>query len=279
MVRGVFVAHGHPTENLIGMVGVLGQTVAAPDSYAPEVLEPIQRVGRDTGAPYGWDVWHLYELSWCLSDSIAQWLGWLSIPARSPATVESKSLKLYLNSLNFHRFDSDEEAFAVIISDISQAVGAEAQLECIGVDQLSSITEELSGVNLPSFSDSEVPETISSDVLTHSPGKVNVVSEHLISHCLRSLCPVTAQPDWGSLSIRYAGRPIDHSSLSRYLSAYRTHQGFHEQCVDQIYTDLMTLSPESLQVTAYYQRRGGVDITPWRSSEPVSIRPQRLGRQ
>ena len=111
------------------MVGVLGQTVAAPDSYAPEILEPIQRVGRDTGAPYGWDVWHLYELSWCVGDSVSHWVGWLSIPAHSPATVESKSLKLYLNSLNFHRFDSDEQAFAVIISDISQAAGAAVQLE------------------------------------------------------------------------------------------------------------------------------------------------------
>ncbi len=279
MVRGIFVAHGHPTENLIGMAGVLGQTVAAPDSYAPEILEPIQRVGRETGAPYGWDVWHLYELSWCLGDSVSHWVGWLSIPAHSPATVESKSLKLYLNSLNFHRFDSDDEAFAAIVSDISRVAGGTVQLECVGVDQLSSITEELSGVNLPACSGSEVPETISRDVLTHSPGKGNAVSEHVISHSLRSLCPVTAQPDWGSLSIRYAGKPIDHNSLSRYLSAYRTHQGFHEQCVDQIYADLMTLQPESLQVAAFYQRRGGVDITPWRSSEPVSAKPQRLGRQ
>jgi len=152
-------------------------------------------------------------------------------------------------------------------------------LECLPVAGLSGITEELDGVNLPACAAYQGIETITADSLTHSPGKGNVVSEHLISHSLRSLCPVTAQPDWGSLSIRYAGKPIDHNSVSRYLSAYRTHQGFHEQCVDQIYADLMTLQPESLQVVAFYQRRGGVDITPWRSSEPVSAKPQRLGRQ
>ena len=261
------------------MVGVLGQTVAAPESYAPEVLESIQRVTRETMAPHGWDVWHLYELSWCVGDSVAHWTGWLSIPAGSPATVESKSLKLYLNSLNFHRFVDDGEAFATIIRDVSQCAGAEVQLECIGVDQLGSITEELTGVNLPACGEGEVPETISADVLMHSPGKEDAVSEHVVSHSLRSLCPVTAQPDWGSVSIRYTGRPIDHDSLSRYLTAYRTHQGFHEQCVDQIYADLMTLYPQSLQVAAFYQRRGGIDITPWRSSEPLAVQSQRLGRQ
>ena len=107
----------------------------------------------------------------------------------------------------------------------------------------------------------------------------NVVSEHLVSHSLRSLCPVTAQPDWGSLSIRYSGREIDRGSLSQYLSGYRNHQGFHEQCVEQIFSDLMTLAPDSLQVAAFYQRRGGIDITPWRSSVPLAMTPQRLGRQ
>ena len=121
--------------------------------------------------------------------------------------------------------------------------------------------------------------TISAEALTHSPGKGNVVSEHLVSHSLRSLCPVTAQPDWGSLSIRYSGREIDRGSLSQYLSGYRNHQGFHEQCVEQIFSDLMTMAPDSLQVAAFYQRRGGIDITPWRSSVPLAVTPQRLGRQ
>ena len=261
------------------MAGVLGQTVAAPERYAPDVLEPIQRQQRPATVCFGWDIWHAYELSWCIADEACHWVGWLAIPSDSPATVESKSLKLYLNSLNFHSFGDHQEALKTICDDLSACVGAPVSLECLPVEGVSGITEELDGVNLPACAAHQGIETINPDSLTHSPGKGNVVSEHLISHSLRSLCPVTAQPDWGSLSIRYTGQSIDHESLSVYLSGYRSHQGFHEQCVDQIFADLMTLQPDSLQVAGFYQRRGGIDITPWRSTEPLAPNPQRLGRQ
>ena len=261
------------------MAGVLGQTVAAPDRYAPEVLEPIRRPDRPSITCFGWDVWHAYELSWCVGDDVCHWVGWLAIPFDSRATVESKSLKLYLNSLNNHQFGSHDEAVGAICADISACIGATVTLECLPVDALSGITQELDGVNLPACVAPTGVETISADSLTHSPGKGNVVSEHLVSHGLRSLCPVTAQPDWGSLSIRYSGKAIDHQGVSTYLSSYRSHQGFHEQCVDQVFKDLLCLEPDSLQVVGFYQRRGGIDITPWRSTEPLAVNPQRLGRQ
>ena len=261
------------------MASVLGQTVAAPERYAPEVLEPIQRQERPATVCFGWDIWHAYELSWCIGDEACHWVGWLAIPADSPATVESKSLKLYLNSLNFHSFADHQEALKTICDDLSACVGARVSLECLPVEGLSGITEELDGVNLPACAAHQGIETINPDSLTHSPGKGNVVSEHLVSRSLRSLCPVTAQPDWGSLSIRYTGQAIDHESVSAYLSGYRSHQGFHEQCADQIFADLLTLTPDSLQVAGFYQRRGGIDITPWRSTEPLAANPQRLGRQ
>ena len=261
------------------MAGVLGQAVAAPERYAPEVLEPIRRQKSAVTDCFGWDIWHAYELSWCIGEEACHWVGWLAIPADSPATVESKSLKLYLNSLNFHFFGNHQEAMSTICRDVSACVGAKVTLECLPVEGLSDVTEELDGVILPACAAHQGIETVNSDLLTHSPGKGNVVSEHLISHSLRSLCPVTAQPDWGSLSIRYSGRAIDHQSVSAYLSGYRSHQGFHEQCVEQIFADLMTLKPDWLQVTGFYQRRGGIDITPWRSTESLGVNPQRLGRQ
>jgi len=92
------------------MVGVLGQKVAAPESYAPDVLERIARPSASEITRLGWDIWHAYELSWCVEDSAVHWVGWFGIPADSPATVESKSLKLYLNSLNHHRFSHHSEA-------------------------------------------------------------------------------------------------------------------------------------------------------------------------
>ena len=261
------------------MAGVLGQTVAAPERYAPEVLEPIHRQKSAAMICFGWDIWHAYELSWCIGDEACHWVGWLAIPADSLAIVESKSLKLYLNSLNFHSFGGHQEAVNTICADISACVGATVTLECLPVEGLSDITEELEGVNLPACAAYQGIETIFVDSLAHSPGKGNVVSEHLVSHSLRSLCPVTAQPDWGSLSIRYSGKAIDHESVSAYLSGYRSHQSFHEQCVDRIFADLLTLRPDSLQVAGFYQRRGGIAITPWRSTEPLAANPQRLGRQ
>ena len=261
------------------MAGVLGQTVAAPEHYAPQMLEPIRRQKSVETAFFGWDVWHAYELSWCVGDEARHWVGWLAIPADSPATVESKSLKLYLNSLNFHSFGDHQEALDTICGDISARVGAKVSLECLPVEGLSGITEELDGVDLPACAAHQEIETMSASSLRHLTRKGNVVSEHLVSHSLRSLCPVTAQPDWGSLSIRYTGRAIDHESVSTYLSGYRSHQAYHEQCVDQIFADLLTLTPDSLQVAGFYQRRGGIDITPWRSTEPLAASPQRLGRQ
>jgi 7-cyano-7-deazaguanine reductase len=261
------------------MKGVLGQTVTAPLSYAPDVLERIGRSSKFPFVGYGWDIWHCYELSWVVQGVVENWVGALAIPADSPATVESKSLKLYLNSLNHHGFATHKAAVQTIERDVSAQVGAPVVLSCVPVDHLASMTRELEGVNLPPCNASEALAIIDSDVLTISPGKGNVVSEHLVSHSLRSLCPVTAQPDWGSLSIRYSGPPINHTSLANYLDAYRTHQGFHEQCVEQIYSDLMGLGLESLDLVAFYQRRGGIDITPWRSSRVIPIDTQRIGRQ
>lgn len=261
------------------MEGVLGQTVPAPLSYAPDVLERIERRRSVQHVGLGWDVWHCYEVSWCVGDEVENWVGILAIPAHSPATVESKSLKLYLNSLNHHVFESHEAARRVVERDIAACIGASVSLSCIPVDQVGTITRELTGVNLPACKVNEELVIIDPAELIISPRKGNVVSEHLVSHSLRSLCPVTSQPDWGTLSVRYSGPQIEHASLATYLDAYRTHQGFHEQCVEQIYSDLKGLGLDSLQVVGFYQRRGGIDITPWRSTMELPIDTQRIGRQ
>lgn len=91
--------------------------------------------------------------------------------------------------------------------------------------------------------------------------------ETLISELLKSNCPVTAQPDWATLVIRYKGSAIDHASLLRYIVSYRHHSGFHEQCVEQIYCDIwQRCKPDYLDVYARYTRRGGLDINPRRRS-------------
>ena len=56
-----------------------------------------------------------------------------------------------------------------------------------------------------------------------------ITNEILCSHLLRTNCPVTNQPDWGTLTIRYSGIGISHESLLRYIVSFREHCGFHEQ--------------------------------------------------
>jgi 7-cyano-7-deazaguanine reductase len=96
-----------------------------------------------------------------------------------------------------------------------------------------------------------------------------VVDELLVSHLLKSNCPVTGQPDWASVQISYRGPRIDREGLLRYLISFRRHDDFHEQCVERIFVDLMRrCAPERLTVHARYTRRGGLDINPWRSTLP-----------
>ena len=88
----------------------------------------------------------------------------------------------------------------------------------------------------------------------------------LRTNLLRTLCPVTGQPDHASLQIHYQGVQINHQELFAYLMSLRLHQGFHEQCVELIYNDLKgRLKLDKLEVTALFTRRGGIDINPIRS--------------
>src|SRR5690606_13047604 len=106
------------------------------------------------------------------------------------------------------------------------------------------------------------------------------VEESLVSDLLKSNCPVTGQPDWASVQVRYAGQRIDPAGLLRYLVSFREHSGFHEQCVERIFVDIQrACAPTRLSVSARYPRRGGLDINPWRSSHSGQPDNPRLARQ
>ncbi|KGD44136.1 queF-like family protein [Burkholderia pseudomallei] len=78
---------------------------------------------------------------------------------------------------------------------------------------------------------------------------------------------MTGQPDWGSVQIHYVGAPIDHAGLLRYIISFRNHTGFHEQCVERIFVDILrACQPVKLAVYARYTRRGGLDINPFRTN-------------
>ncbi|WP_148863009.1 NADPH-dependent 7-cyano-7-deazaguanine reductase QueF [Marinobacter fonticola] len=265
----------------------LGKSSEYPERYAPELLFPVprqdnrRRIGLDDGRwPwFGADLWQAWELSWLRPSGVPA-VGWgvIRVPAASPTIIESKSLKLYLNSLNQEVFSSHEQVQERIGEDLSSACGAVVSVEIYSVDAPSSI------VSRPQDFELIDDEPVEVDAYTPCPERLAAggdrVSEALCSHLLKSNCPVTGQPDWGSLLIRYSGRKIDRASLLHYVVGFRQKQDFHEHCVETVFTDLMTYcQPESLTVSAHYTRRGGLDINPWRSTDPHEPPMPRLLRQ
>lgn len=264
------------------MVKVLGQRVEAPTYYAPEILERIVRQPRDSAAGCGFDIWHLYELSWLLDSGSGQvgsshYVGVLTIPADSAYTVESKSLKLYLNSLNFHKFASDDQALVCIRADLEAVLGVRPELAIVAPSDIHQITREPLGELLDGL---VVPASSAND-LTNLQQSASVMEEvSLVTHRLRSLCPVTAQPDWATLTIHYTGAELNRSALMAYIDSFREHKDFHERCIETIFDHLChNLEATSLVVSGYFQRRGGIDITPHRSTHPMEPSLDRMGRQ
>ncbi|MDG0991818.1 MAG: NADPH-dependent 7-cyano-7-deazaguanine reductase QueF [Luminiphilus sp.] len=261
-------------------VQALGKKVAAPKRYAPDILEAISRQeGRDALGPLpksmvGHDCWHLYELSWLNSRNEPQHcVGVLQVDSASPATIESKSLKLYLNSLNFHCFASEAQACEVICSDIGRVTQSGVSLTLLPPDGLAAITREPAGLLLEA-----AEQGVVEDSWCDLTGDIS--RQILVTHRLRSLCPVTAQPDWGTLVVDYLGHPMNLGRLLSFVESFREHQEFHEQCVERCFTELMRQTcAEALTVSAFYQRRGGIDITPVRSSHAVLPENWRTGRQ
>jgi 7-cyano-7-deazaguanine reductase len=270
-----------------GEVGMLlGRHTPVERDYAPHLLHAIPRgiarkgLGLDQRLPfYGVDLWHAYELSW-LDDTgkpVAR-VGRFHVPASSPNMVESKSFKLYLNSLNGMRFSGDDQARALIVADISKVVGADVTLELLSVGDAALAGTGLAGEcldGLPVAPWSGEPQA--QQVLVRAG---RVVEEKLYSHLLRSLCPVTGQPDWASVWLHYRGSEIERSSLLQYIIAYREHQEFHEQCVVRMFCDLaQRCEPQFLHIQGFYTRRGGLDINPFRSTDAVASPLPRLNRQ
>jgi 7-cyano-7-deazaguanine reductase len=186
-----------------------------------------------------------------------------TVPFDSPSLIESKSLKLYLNSLNAHRFDSDAAALDTIAADLSHAAGAPVQVR-FGLPPLRSGDDD-DGDRIDALEiaiDSYGPPE-PAHLCTHG----DVIEETLRSDLLKSNCPVTGQPDWASLRIAYRGPRIDRAGLLRYLVSFREHADFHEQCVERIFSDVLArCAPQTLSVEARYTRRGGLDINPWRAT-------------
>ncbi len=263
----------------------LGQKSPYPKSYDKTLLEPVARARQRNAMKmpqdlkfFGFDVWNAYELFWMDHKGKPQRAcATFVVPASSPNICESKSVKLYLNSLNHERFSSINEVEEVVINDISEICGAHVQL-IMTPPHLAKFDEQietefrcLDHLDLAIERYQRDPS-----LLKLEEGGV-VVAEKVVTHLFKSHCLCTGQPDMGSIFIEYTGPKICDESLLAYLISYRDHVGFSENCIEQIYADVFQImKPERLTVFGRFTRRGGIDINPYRASHVIPFHNARL---
>lgn len=254
----------------------LGKSSAYKAQYDPSLLFAIPRqykrdeIGLSNGTLpfFGVDIWNAYEISWLNMRGKPQVaMAKIIVPADSPNIIESKSFKLYLNSLNQTKLGGTEALLELLREDLTANFGAPVQISLTMPENFSKVPMgELDGMLLDRL-DIEVTEYSPDASLLSSAKDEPVIEETLVSHLLKSNCLVTGQPDWASVQIKYVGGAIDQEGLLQYLIGFREHNEFHEQCVERIFMDIMRqCKPQKLAVYARYTRRGGLDINPWRSN-------------
>ena len=276
--------------NPTGLEGIqshlpLGQTSEQPNSYDPLVLVAVPlALARgveviDSSLFQGHDLWNCWEMSWLNQHGKPEMrIGQLVVPADSPNLCESKSLKLYLNSFANDKVASEADLVQRVTDDLETILGVRPEFTLYPLDH------ERFQVEVPK-----------GECLDHLPVDLNVYepdarllqidanqvgAERFHSHLFRSNCPVTSQPDWATVVVKYkAPVKLLPESLLGYLVSYRNHTGFHEACIERIYQDLLSLlNPTELIVWAGFVRRGGLDINPVRSMTPIKFLPPRLAR-
>lgn len=261
----------------------LGQSTDYVDQYDPSLLFPVpRRLARETlsqpGYPFrGGDWWTAYELSWLLPSGLPQVaVADIWVPANSEHLVESKSLKLYLNGFAATVFANAAEVQARIRQDLSALLDASVEVT-VFTDRLQHPIVEPEG---------QLIDHLPFDAAQLENAHLRVSAESLqdeqvlVSHLLRSRCPVTGQPDWASVIVRNRGRAIEPESLLQVIVALRNHQGFHEQIIEHIFLQILEAAhPEYLSVYGRFTRRGGIDINPYRSTHDERPSNTRLVRQ
>jgi 7-cyano-7-deazaguanine reductase len=264
----------------------LGKEVSHSRYYHPGHLYPVPRstgrsdIGLGESVPFvGADIWNAYEISWLNTlgrPDIA--IGRFTFPSDTQNLIESKSLKLYLNSLNLERFDSTAAMQTTITDDLAEKAGGPVVVKLIPA---AHFAEAALGVPTGRCLDDLEIEVhnfeLDPEALSVTPGPTE---ETVYSNLLRTNCPVTGQPDWGTVVIHYRGPQLDPAGLLKYIVSYREHTGFHENCVERIFCDILErCNPEQLLVQAQFTRRGGLDINPWRANYNAAPEYVRFVRQ
>lgn len=268
----------------------LGKRVIGSENYDPSLLVAIPREEnrrqydlQNDNLPFcGWDVWHAYEFSSMSENGVpVTRLMKLKYSCNSEFLVESKSLKLYLNSFNMSRFGKDvseclEICKTKIEKDLSEKLQTNVEINFVeNSAQKVDIFENFQNImlfvdenNLIVEKFKEAPEVLKVETLD------KIKEYYLTFDSLRSNCRVTHQPDFGDLYLYYQSKKhISEESLVKYLSSFRSEFHFHEECCEMIFKRLYDIldADDKLFVCALYTRRGGIDICPSRWTANCNI--------
>ena len=212
------------------------------------LLDNIPRIKKDI--KFGFDIWNVYDFMHLDKNKIPH-LAVLEIiiPSNSDFIIESKSMKLYLNDFYNKSFKTINEISQIIKKDIEFKIKSKIKVRFI-----KSFSKEPNVININKLK------------LKSSPNK-----KVLKFNGFRSICPVTSQPDFASIYI-YSDKTIDLKWLKYFLISFADHGGFHEQCIELIFTELKNkFHINHLEVCGRFQRRGGIDINPIRGTHKKKL--------
>lgn len=271
-----------------GAGAVLGRRIPIPTHYAPELLQRVDRAGARSELPHGEllahmagvDVWHAYEAS-CLIVGGLPVVAILKVvlPSSSQWVVESKSLKLYLHSLmNEVLGETPQEAMKALCTTVANDLGGLLGCSVAVVPHgMRGVDWDFGGYRCVDGDDERGPsEPCVQDVGAIAPhGSQEGQSTRLVTHLLRSNCPITGQPDWGEVYVRAeGGRPLEGERFRDYVVGLRSEAHFHEAICERIFTDILwEYAPQRLMVVCLYTRRGGIDICPCRATDSAMLPP------
>ena len=268
----------------------LGKKYNGSEEYNPSLLVPIPRdenrkqydINSQKLPFLGWDVWHAYEFSTLTENGIpVTRLMKIKYNCNSDFLIESKSLKLYLNSFNMTKCGkSIPECLKIckniIEKDLSQNLKTSVEINFIenNTDVTKIFQKYVNLYNLVDFASLSVNDFKENPVLLELEQLSEMQTYYLMFDSLRSNCRVTHQPDFGDVFIYYKSKKhFKEDGLVKYLSSFRNEFHFHEECCEMIFKRLYDLldDDDELFVCALYTRRGGIDINPCRWSKNCNI--------
>ncbi len=245
----------------------LGKQSILPQSYSPQSLYAIKRQSYQyliRESIYGFDRWQAYEFSYLKAKNhpVVKYLI-LDVPQHSSHIAESKSLKLYLHGFNNEVIKDEANLVSVITTDLAKVLTVEPKVQLLSIESVESA--------------SAMPGICVDENVEVEKGS------RFYSNLFRSLCPVTAQPDWATIVFQF-DCAVDAKPIASYLNAlvlgYRSKEDFHEHCVESMFEAIYQRRfTKHHAVQAFFCRRGGIDINPYRTNsirlEPLMIRTHR----